>query len=214
MSRLVAGLRIIQWEDEMGNPRKVIVGVLLLATSATSARAQAWRNVEVGGSVGAMVSWWVPPIPGGDVRLTFPVSDRFAVETLVAATPTFADFTAGFYGVQVKQRIRKGASATVQPFVSYGAIGVFAHYHDDEYRYTSASSLPVVVPSHRGTFVSPPLLGLIGGGVQRSVASRLAVRIEAQAVMALVLPVGVRVAAGVSVPIGRLTPATRTGASR
>jgi hypothetical protein len=39
------------------------------------------------------------------------------------------------------------------------------------------------------------------------VAQRLTVRVEAQAVLALIIPAGVRVAAGVTVPIGRVARA-------
>jgi hypothetical protein len=44
---------------------------------------------------------------------------------------------------------------------------------------------------------------LIGAGLQKKVANRLAVRVEGQVVTCLYLPVGVRAAAGVSIPIGR-----------
>jgi hypothetical protein len=62
----------------------------------------------------------------------------------------------------------------------------------------------VSVPARTDTYVSLPLIGLIGGGYQHDIVRRLAVRVEAQAVMAFVLPVGVRMAAGVSVPLGRM----------
>jgi hypothetical protein len=52
--------------------------------------------------------------------------------------------------------------------------------------------------------ITPPYIGLIGGGVQRRLAPRLAGRLETQVIMAIILPVGVRVATSVSVPLGRI----------
>lgn len=62
---------------------------------------------------------------------------------------------------------------------------------------------------HMSTHVLPPFLGLAGVGVQYTVTPHLAVRFEAQAAIALIIPVGVRVAAGVSIPIGRVTSDSR-----
>ena len=45
--------------------------------------------------------------------------------------------------------------------------------------------------------------GIVGGGVERRVHDRVIVRLEAQALTLLVIPVAVRVMTGVSVPIGR-----------
>ena len=64
------------------------------------------------------------------------------------------------------------------------------------------------------THVLPPLLGLAGVGVQYTVTPHLAVRIESQAAIALIIPVGVRVAAGVPIPLGRVTSNSPAAASR
>jgi hypothetical protein len=186
----------------MSNPRRVIVGLLLMSATATGARAQALQHVEVGAGVGAAVSWWGSPVGGGDARVTVPLNERFAVEGLIAFLATRGDWTAGIYGIQVKQRLRRSERPASHAFVSYGLVGGFARYHENEYRYTQPNGSLVIVPAHTDTYVSPPFIGFIGGGVQHAVARRLAVRVEAQAVMPLFVPVGVRVAAGVSVPLG------------
>jgi hypothetical protein len=95
--------------------------------------------------------------------------------------------TLGFYGVQFRQYVRGIGNARLEPFVTYGAMGVF-------YR------------EYSGMAATPPILGFVGGGLQQRIARRAAVRVEAQGIAAFVIPVGVRVAAGVSVPIGRLSP--------
>ena len=53
----------------------------------------------------------------------------------------------------------------------------------------------------RNAWVMPPIIGLVGGGVEQRLGRRIALRFEAQAVV-FVVPAGVRMAAGVSVPIG------------
>ena len=187
----------------MSNPRTIPVAILVvLWAGAVSAQSTPSRSIEIGAGLGGVMSWWGVATPGGDVRVTIPTSDRFAVEALIGRAPREGGVTRGLYGGQIKQTVRKWQSADVEPFLTYGLIGVFERYHLDEYQYTSATGKVTVSQAVTYSYVYPPLIGLIGGGVQRRVAAHLAVRFEAQAVMALILPVGVRVAAGVSVPLG------------
>jgi len=155
----------------------------MLLVAASAARAQnAHTPVEIGVSAGSVVSWFTTPFAGGDVRVAVPVNDAGDVE-VIAGFPFAAsrhDDIAGFYGVQFRQRIRKGATATLQPFATYGGMGV------------------VVRGSH--AWVMPPIIGLVGAGVEQRLG-RVALRAEAQ-VVAFVVPAGIRMAAGLSVPIG------------
>jgi hypothetical protein len=164
------------------------LAMLLTLGPAADAAAQPHErpDVEVGVGGGAVASWFLGggAIGGGDIRVAAPISDRSMVEAIVAATPMQNEYVAGFYGVQVKRRMGREHDADTQPFITFGLLGSFAHGDDH-------------------TFVSPPLIGLLGAGVQQRVADRLAVRVEAQAIIALVIPVGARVAVGLSVPVGR-----------
>ena len=188
----------------MSNPRSVIAGLLLMSATAAVANAQVLQHVEVGGGVGVVPSWWTAAIPGGDVRVTVPVNERFAVEGLVAALSTGAPGTTGVYGIQVKQRLRRSERPGSHAFVTYGAVGLFARYHENEDRRMQPDGSFVIEPARTDAYVSLPLIGLIGGGFQHDIARRLAVRVEAQAVTVFVIPVGLRVAAGMSVPLGRI----------
>jgi hypothetical protein len=169
---------------------RYILTLTLLMTLAhpavTHAQSAGPRNIEIGGGGGGIFSWWGSPPAGGDVRLSVPVTPRVMFETIVAMTPIEHSEVAGFYGGQMRRSVRRRDDSGFESFITFGAIGAFAHSHNG------------------GTVIVPPLIGLLGGGVQQRVADRLAVRVEAQAVMALVVPVGVRMAAGVSVPLGRL----------
>jgi hypothetical protein len=175
----------------MMNRNRLAMACLVLVCGASVAHAQAAedRRVEIGGGIGTVASLWTGPFPGGDVRLTVPVSERGDVETLFAVSPSGTGETLGFYGVQFRQRLRH-ARSVVEPFLTYGGIGIF--YRDDG-----------------DSMVTPPVIGFVGGGVEHRVHRRLAVRVEAQAIVLLVVPIGVRVAAGVSVPIGRPRAMTR-----
>jgi hypothetical protein len=164
--------------------RVVTGGLLLAALAAVPAHAADDRSIQVGGGVGVVGSWWTGPFSGGDVRVSVPAGPRGDVEAIVALTPASGGETFGFYGVQFRQRLRPQHSAPLQPFMTYGGIGVFYHERD-------------------ASLITAPLLGLVGAGVERRLARHLAVRVEAQGIVALVLPVGVRLAAGVSVPLGR-----------
>jgi len=168
--------------------RIVIVGSMI-ALAALPARAEAAdeRSVQVGGGVGMIGSWFSDfgvnggHLNGTDVRVSVPVNARGDVETLFALASN-TDDTLGFYGVQFKQRM-PGANG-FQPFLTYGGIGVF-YFERHE------------------SMVTPPFIGLVGGGVERRIVGRVSARVDVQAVVALVIPVGVRVAAGVSIPVGR-----------
>ena len=186
----------------MSNPNPLIVALLVTLTTASAARAQGPQAIEVGGGIGTAISWW-GALGGGDVRVTVPLNPRFAVEGFVAILAADTRVTNGAYAVQIKQRLRRGAGPASHAFMTYGVMGGFTRYRTDEYRYTANGS-PVVIPARTYSSVSPPVIGLIGGGVQRDISRHLAVRVEAQAVMLLVLPVAARLAVGVSVPLGHL----------
>jgi hypothetical protein len=164
--------------------RIATAATMMLAAAAPAARAQnAHTPIEIGVSAGSIVSWFTDPFAGGDVRVTVPVNDAGDVEVL-AGLPTAAtrhEDIAGFYGVQFRHRIRKGATETFQPFATYGGMGLFI--------------------GGRNAWVMPPIIGLVGGGVEQRLARGIALRVEAQGVVAFV-PAGIRLAAGVSVPIG------------
>ena len=76
--------------------------------------------------------------------------------------------------------------------MTYGAMGVVAR--------TLCGGRPCQ-PGSSATF-QPPALLLFGLGVQHTIASHLALRIEAQGGFFFVIPVGLRVAAAVAVPLG------------
>jgi hypothetical protein len=195
MSPFAGRLRIIRWEVEMGNPRAVLVVMVILGW-ASSVNGQTFdrRRMEVGIGAGGAASWWAPSVAGPEVRVSAPMGDGKTIEAIggVSAVRVAGD-TVGFYGLQMRRHLRRDAGNDVQPFISYGVIGVFINSRPDD-RY---------VPGPSRTFVTPPFIGLIGGGAQRRVTSRLNARLEVQAVMALVVPVGMRVSAGVSVPVGK-----------
>jgi hypothetical protein len=168
--------------------RIVVVGSMIaLASLPARADAADERSVQVGGGVGLIGSWFSDSGSGGvrlngrDVRVSVPVSARGDVETLFALASN-TDDTLGFYGVQFKQRMA-GAHG-FQPFLTYGGIGIF------------------YLEGHE-SMVTPPFIGLVGGGVERRIIGRVSARVDVQAVVALVIPAGVRVAAGVSIPVGR-----------
>jgi hypothetical protein len=73
-----------------------------------------------------------------------------------------------------------------EAFVTFGGVGLYAPQNCSTCT-KSASLIP---------------LGTLGFGFQQSVASRLAVRVELQGGFVFFLPAGVRVAAGVAIPLG------------
>jgi hypothetical protein len=158
------------------------------SAAVTHAQSAEVRNVEIGVGAGGAFSWWVGggAIAGGDVRVSVPATRRSMFEAIVAVTSIDDGQVAGIYGAQMRRRIGRREDPDCETFVTYGLVGAFVH-------------------ADHGSVVTPPLIGLVGAGVQQRLADRLALRVEAQAVIALVIPVGARVAVGLSVPLGRLS---------
>ena len=156
------------------------------------------RPVEIGLSATGVLTW---PAIGGDLRLTasFPISERHSIEFFggpFAGNTRDADESfKGFYGVQVRQTLPSLSRAGAEAFLTYGGVGVV-------YTYTDTTCFPGKCVRTRERQVLPPLLGLIGGGVQYTIAPRLAVRVEAAGLALFVIPVGGRISIGFTVPIG------------
>jgi hypothetical protein len=191
----------------MGNPRAILVAAVFLGWTAAAGAQTIDRRMELGIGAGGAASWWIPDLPavaGPEIRVSIPTSDRKSIEALGGvSTVRLAGDTVGFYGVQRQRRLQREPESKVQSFISYGVIGVFFHSRSPEYRYRAANGSTVVVPASSQTLVVPPILGLLGGGAERQIASRLKARVEVQAVMALVIPAAVRVSAGVSMGLGK-----------
>ena len=176
----------------MSNVRTVVM-MIVVAGTLWPARAQAGqgRPVELGVGTGGVLSWLDgATAPGADLRVSLPFTDRTDIEPLIALRFTRQDGRVeGFYGAHMRRRIGMHRDdATFQPYATFGLIGLFMHTRE-----SFGSSHAVV---------SPPFLMLVGGGVQHPVNGRLAVRVEAQAVTFLFMPLGMRVATGVSVATG------------
>ena len=158
------------------------------------------RPVEINVGTGGVLSW---AGNGGDLRVmvTVPHSERRSIEAFVGVYRG-SDFfdTRGVYGFQIKQQIVKGRRPGIEPFMTFGVMGIVARYEEYDCLYVNCRP-------HMSTHVLPPFLGLVGGGVQYAVTPRLAMRLDYQAAIALIIPVGGRVAASVSIPLGRVASA-------
>ena len=114
-----------------------------------------------------------------EIRVTIPVSERYAVEPFVSIGPRSRSgwpSTEGFAGAQVRQRLTGGADSNV--FATYGA----------SLYYPADALIPI---------------GHFGAGLERRLWRRLTLRPEVQLVTFHVIPVGVRLLAGVSIELGR-----------
>ena len=160
-------------------------------------------RVEVGAQVGALSVY-----PGAAIfgvfgpRLTLNLTSRDAFETIAEAAGGVEDAGLhGLYGVQYKRTL---GSRVLRPrtwFATAGVLGSFRHYRQREWKDQRPDGSTVVWPGYRSFTMRKPTIATIGLGVERQVRPHLALRADAQA-FAGSGGVGVRVAAGVSVPIG------------
>jgi hypothetical protein len=160
------------------------------------------RAVEIGVGVGGDVSFVGN---GGDLRITVsvPRGARRSIEGFAGVYRGNDVFkTRGVYGFQIRQQMARGRRPRFEPFATFGLMGIVVRYQTSDCSYASCRP-------YTSTHVLPPFLGLAGVGAQYAVTPHLAVRLEWQAAIALVIPVGVRMAAGVSIPLGRVTSDSR-----
>jgi hypothetical protein len=190
--------------EKVGELAQVIERVsredVITVTRAGGAPLVLNRQFEVGlAATGVLTA----PAIGGDLRLTvsIPVTDRHSIEVFAGPfsgdSSNFDEDIKAFYGVQVRQTLPGKARPGVEPFISYGAVGIISKYQE----YFTCALGRVCTP-HTETHAYPPLVGLIGGGVQYALKPRLAVRIEANGFVALILPIGGRFSVGFTIPVG------------
>jgi hypothetical protein len=141
-----------------------------------------------------------------DVRMTLPLTARFALEGIVTMRRDSAEFshrTLGLYAFQIKQRIARGTSGSVHPFVTYGAAGYYSRISQQEVVSTLPDGRMEVTPAAVYTDTDPPVTTLVGGGLQYEFARRVALRIDGQMLMfPVIIPTGTRLSVGVSQPFG------------
>lgn len=172
--------------------------VCALIFGASPAFAQAERPpVELGLGISGVATsgddnkddiWSPLQPPGAHIRVTVPVSARFALEGGMSAaihSKPHDRRVVGYYAFQVKQRL--AASGSVHPFVTYGVAGWYR------------------APNFPGwsNHLEPPWLAVVGGGLEQELGSHVSVRADAQLLSLLWLPLGVRYAASISIPLGR-----------
>ena len=170
-----------------------LAAAVMLITFAVAAPAHA-QPIEIGASVGRIGSWFASggPYDGGDARVSLPAGGVGDVEILVGVAAPSETERLGLYAVQFKRPLPSVGTHDTSLFLTYGAGGVFVY-------------------DPRRSYVTPPVLGFIGGGIEQRIAARLAIRADVQGVTALVIPVGVRVAIGASVAVGRQSSAATAG---
>jgi hypothetical protein len=176
---------------------RVVVWTLALTLGASQAIAQSARPpLEVGlGFSGVAISPYVhsdllaSQAPAAEIRVTAPFSPRLSIEGRVSApSHGTGDWSGvlGYYTIQVKQRIVRSTRDDFHHFVTYGATGFwYQRPRRDRPTYYAAGFCA------------------IGAGLQQELGSHAALRADAQLLTALWIPLGVRFAADISIPLGR-----------
>ena len=174
-------------------------GVESAGVESAAFGARQARPVEVLLGVDGVTSWIGN---GRDVRLSIsaPKGERLSFEFFgggyhdVGAQNQYD--TDAIYGFQIKQRIMSRLRPGIEPFVTYGAMGIVGRQLCGKTPCRPAKPAQVV----------PPFLGLLGAGVQHAITPHLGLRIEAQGGFFAFIPVGLRLSAAVTVPFGHFAP--------
>lgn len=192
--------------------RASIVAVFAWAIVISGARAFAQhRPAEIGIGVSGVATF---PTIGGDIRLSIsvPVSERNGIEAFVGPyrgtrhdSGWFEGLNiSGFYGFLVRTNIDRGARPGVQPFMTFGGVG-FVNHNLHEW----CSPYP---DCHRSTTqITPPIVGLAGGGVQYTISPHFALRVEVQGLVYVIVPAGGRASISAVVPLGKYATKERGG---
>jgi len=132
----------------------------------------------------------VKPKPLPDGRVSVPISPRFAIEgTAFGTTMTtgYGERRVVYYTVQIRQRFAPNPLSSGMRFVTYGLLGAASRWR---------------MGPHESTQHSLPGATAIGAGFQQRLGTHLALRAEGQFLTFLWWPLGTRLTASVSVPIG------------
>ena len=191
--------------------------VLTLASPATAQDTAAGgppaslRPIELSLCGAGVLSW---ATSGVSIRamVTIPVGERRSLEIFggpyqATRNQEFVDDVRAFYGVQTRRRIDRGSRPGFELFLSSGVEGVV--WREPSY----SCSAPGCVRPPR-TYILPPLIAMFGFGAQKTLSPHAALRVEAQGLIALVVPVGVRLGVSLSVPIGQVFEAGKQGARK
>lgn len=183
-----------------------VVIVAVPAFAQQPAAAHALPRVEFG--LGAASGLWLGEagnLGAIDLRITGRLTPRFGLEfvTDILADDLSADRAYGVYILQGAYLVRGSGSGGLAVFVTFGGLGGFERYRSRGGSWTAPDGQVYTWPAESRTEVYPAT-ELVGGvAVQKVVAKYLAVRGDAQLI---VCPhgagVGMRLAAGVSVPLG------------
>jgi len=186
--------------------------LVLLSLFPVDASAQDGRPpAEIGGGYGGFLvmnrggDYTVGSTrPAVDVRLTVPFTPRFSFEALTTissrTSATALHVTNGIYMFQVKQRLQSASGERFHAFLSYGGAGYYAHLHQDPVTTTLPSGMTSSSTEYSYNQTDAPFFAVFGGGVQRELTHRAAVRVEAQLLTLAWSPFAVRLSAGVSIP--------------
>jgi hypothetical protein len=145
-------------------------------------------------------------VPTVAARVTIPVSPRFSFDAAVDVgrerTSEHSTRLDALYSFQIKQRLESTTRDSFHAFLTYGVAGYYERRTQEEVRATLPDGEISVTPAFRVSEWEGPAATLFGGGVQFGLSRRAAVRVEAQMVSFIVIPMGVRLAASLSIPIG------------
>jgi hypothetical protein len=199
-------------------PKLWVIGVVVILAAVAgpaSAQTAAAGGVPAGSSRpieirvgGTGVASWLSF--GGGVRGTVvvPIGERLSLDLFGGPywgmeNDDFSEDVVAFYGAQVTRRIDRGRRAGFEPFLSFGGEGFI--YKDRTYYYPYPCAFPgCAVEPRTHTRILPPIMGLVGFGVQKTLSPHLALHIEVQGMIALVVPAGVRAGISLSIPLGRV----------
>jgi hypothetical protein len=143
--------------------------------------------------------------PVASVRVTAPLAGQLALEGFVSLPDRRYSSYSGVYAIEVRQRLVRASQGRTDAFMTYGAMGGYTYvpgrdhgnpiYDGRTGSYRKPTNLEVI----------PPVIALVGAGVEQRVARRLTVRFDFQGLVApsIAALAGLRITAGVAVPLGR-----------
>jgi len=207
----------------------VLAAILLIASAsaataqpadrtATAPPAPQTPRVEAGAGVGLGVVL-VSDEPGAaalflpGARVSAAFNPKWALEGVFDFMGDDSSL-AVIYRVQARWRFRGASdSGRLQPHLTFGATGAFEHETWGPYEWRDQTGAVHTVPRQSDWNGIPPWLPTVGVGVQKTLAARLALRVDLAAIIvpaddfigALLMP-----SVSLSIPIGGRYPTGRT----
>ena len=186
-------------------------GLLAAAPALAGAGQDPFPRVHLGAQIPAL-----DPAGAAGMRFELRRNPRESLEVALEwrYSVESGDFIGGpdtraYYSVLYKRRFLKPGGTQTSWFATIGGLGYYKPAGDPEILYQDEDGRPFAQPIRRGRVIAPPIIPLLGVGIERTIGKRAGVHLDIQIPPTSLMPfvfgfwAGPSAHAGIYVPLRR-----------